>query len=179
LGNSLQDQLKRAGLVNEKQVKQARKAKSKQAKQSRNAKADLQDKNKQRLNKVLTDKAEHDRQLNLERDKAARSKAIAAEVKQLIKANLEPMDEGDTPYHFTDGKKIKSLHVSEQLLPKIVGGQLAIVRIDSGFGLVPAAVAEKIRERDASVVAVLHDPGQQEESDDDYSRYKVPDDLMW
>ena len=45
--------------------------------------------------------------------------------------------------------------------------------------LVPAAVAEKITQRQAESIVVLNAKQQQEDEDDPYADFKIPDDLMW
>ncbi|EKZ6239024.1 DUF2058 family protein, partial [Klebsiella pneumoniae] len=48
------------------------------------------------------------------------------------------------------------------------------------YAIIPAVVAEKIAQRDASSI-VLHSALSQDEQDEDdpYADFKVPDDLMW
>jgi uncharacterized protein YaiL (DUF2058 family) len=49
------------------------------------------------------------------------------------------------------------------------------------YELVPAIVAEKIKQRDDSYVLVMNDKIQEETStnDDPYADFQIPDDLMW
>ncbi|MBB8395098.1 DUF2058 family protein, partial [Escherichia coli] len=48
------------------------------------------------------------------------------------------------------------------------------------YAIIPASVADKIAQRDASSI-VLHSALSAEEQDEDdpYADFKVPDDLMW
>ena len=87
---------------------------------------------------------------------------------------------GDVPYQFTDGKKIKKIHVSSQLQNELIRGRVAIVRLGEGYELVPAPAARKIMQRDELSVVLLNtnEPlGVDEE--DPYADYQIPDDLMW
>ncbi len=45
----------------------------------------------------------------------------------------------------------------------------------------PAGVAEKIRQRDESVILLLNtrSAAEQVEEDDPYADFQIPDDLMW
>jgi uncharacterized protein YaiL (DUF2058 family) len=66
----------------------------------------------------------------------------------------------------------------------LVNGQLAIVKLDGKYELVPTAVAQKIRMRDPSTVIVCNDAVEgslpdTEDTDDPYANYKIPDDLNW
>jgi uncharacterized protein YaiL (DUF2058 family) len=180
---SLQDQLLKAGLVNEKKAKQAGKEKRRQAKQARRSGEELVDENKQAAEKARQEKIAKDKALNAEREAAAQAKAIQAQIQQLITMNVDSYD-GDIAYNFADGKKIKKIYVSDKLQKQLSLGQLAIVRHDDRYALVPAAVANKIAERDESVVVALVDRAAERAveaaaEDDPYADYKIPDDLMW
>ncbi len=176
--SSLKDQLLNAGLVNKKQVQQAKKQKHKQ-KQTGQSTADQEA--RQRAEQAKADKIAKDRELNLQRKLAAEQKAIAAQIKQLIESNQVHCSDGEVAYNFTDGSKIKRLHLTELLITQLSRGLLAIVRLDQGYALVPAKVAERIAQRDASIVLVHHDPSVEAETDEDdpYADYQIPDDLMW
>lgn len=185
MGNALRDQLLKAGLVNEKQVKKAVKEKQKDIqRQQGQGKGNAQEEERQRAQRAQAEKAERDRLLNLQRQQEAEKKAIAAQIRQLVEQNRQPKEDGDTPYNFVDGGKVKRLYVSEKLRQRIGSGQLAIVRFDKGYELVPPDVAEKIQARDASHVVVLNEPhpkaaAETAPEDDPYAKYQVPDDLMW
>ena len=68
----------------------------------------------------------------------------------------------------------------------MINGRLAIARLstdnsaESEYAIIPASVADKIAQRDATSI-VLHSALSQEEQDEDdpYADFKVPDDLMW
>jgi uncharacterized protein YaiL (DUF2058 family) len=113
----------------------------------------------------------------------ADSRAIAAQIRQLIENHRQPKDagQGEVEYNFTDRKVIKKLRVSPAVQQQIVRGQLAIVKLGEGYELVPRVVAEKIALRDQQVVLVANAPstGQQADDDDPYKDYVIPDDLMW
>jgi len=180
MGNSLFDQLKKSGLVDEKKAKQATKDKRKQDKQKRGKKAQPLDESKLRAQQAQAEKTAHDRELNQQRLLEAEKKAIAAQIKQLIQMNHIEASDGEIGFNFTDDNKVQRIFVSEKLQSQLASGRLAIVRLDSGYALVPAAVADKIKQRDLACV-ILSNVQQPEESDvdDPYADYQVPDDLMW
>ena len=60
----------------------------------------------------------------------------------------------------------------------ITAGRLVIVNANGKFELVPPAIAEKIRQRNPSLVIDLPEEKAPAE-DDPYADFKVPDDLMW
>lgn len=177
----LKDQLLKSGLVNEKQVKKAQQEKRK-ANQQRPGKAGADDNGKRRVQQLQAEKAERDRQLNLERRQEAESKAIAAQIKQLIEVHRQARGNGEIPFNFVDGGKVKRLFVSDAVRGQITRGQLAIVKLEQQYELVPAEVAAKIRQRDAGTIVLDNGSAETTEpttKDDPYAAYQVPDDLLW
>jgi hypothetical protein len=72
------------------------------------------------------------------------------------------------------------MHVTPLLLDQLSKGLIAIVKLNNQYELVPAAVAEKISQRDEQVVLVKNKPGKDAvAADDPYADYQIPDDLMW
>lgn len=178
MSNSLQNQLLKMGLVDEKKVKQVKKEKHKQAKQQ-GKKAGAVDEARLLVQQAAAEKAERDRELNRQRKEEAERKALAAQVRQLIEVNCLPKGEGDIAYNFSDDNKVKRLYVTEQVQRQLGLGRLAIVTLDGQYELVPTAVAEKIRQRDESCVILCNEPQQHSDEDDPYADYQIPDDLMW
>ena len=179
MANSLQEQLLKAGLVDSRQVSSANKDKRKQDKMQRKHKIETVDEVKVSTEQARLEKAEHDRRLNFERDNAARQKAVIAQIKQLIEVSRVARDGGELPYNFTDGGKIKKIHVTQAIQDQLSNGRLAIVKMKDKYEVVPKSVADKIRERDKSYVIVSNTLQQADDADDPYAEYKIPDDLMW
>ena len=65
--NSLQDQLKKSGLVDDKKAKQLKRAKNIQEKLARKTKSPSVDETKLALERAKAEQVERDRQLNLEK----------------------------------------------------------------------------------------------------------------
>ncbi len=184
MGNALRDQLLKAGLVNEKQVKKAEKEKHKETiSQQGRGRTDVLAEDKQRSQRAKQEKLERDRQLNQQRQIEAEKKALYAQIRQLVEQNRHPKGDGDTPYNFIDQGKVKRLYVSDQTRGRIVNGQLAIVRLEKEYELVPAETAEKIHARIADSVVVFNEPKRRETAepspDDPYAKFQIPDDLIW
>lgn len=179
MGISLQDQLLKAGLVDKKRASEVRKQKQKQAKQARKGNARSTDEAKQAAREAQRAQAERDRQLNLQRKADADRRAIQAQIRQLIEMNQVALEGGEIAYSFTDGSKIKKLYVTEQVQSRLSRGQLAIARLDERYLVVPAAVAEKIQQRDGEAIVLQNQPDQRAGEDDPYADFQVPDDLMW
>jgi uncharacterized protein YaiL (DUF2058 family) len=60
-------------------------------------------------------------------------------------------DDDGVAYNFSDKNAVKKIHVNQATLKNISNGKLAIVKYDASYELVPAQVAEKIKQRDASI----------------------------
>ena len=180
---SLQDQLLNAGLIDTKKAKQANKEKRKKAKVERRSKDTEVDEAKAAVETAKAEKLARDRALNRQREEQAQQKAIAAQIKQLIQNHSKPKLEGagEVQYNFTDGGKIKKMTVSSTVQRQIINGILTIVKLDNGYHLVPAMVADKIAQRDESFIVVTNDSAdaQTADEDDPYKDYVIPDDLMW
>lgn len=129
---------------------------------------------------------ERDKQLSEQQKQAALSKEYKAQVKQLIEMNRIDISKGDIGFNFTDNNLIKKLYVDKLTQSQLINGRLAIARLvvdgssEAGYAIIPASVADKIAQRDADSI-VLNSALSQEEQDeeDPYADFKVPDDLMW
>ena len=176
---SLQDQLLKAGLADEKKAKAIRSEKRKKRKQQPKGAVEVNEA-ETRARQAREEKAERDRQLNLERQRAAEKKAIQAQIRQLVETNRLDRSRGETSYQFVHDKKIKKLLVDDTMVDQLSRGRLAIVFVNDNYEIVAEGVARKIMERDESAVVVLHDRKQDDAGEDDpYAGYEIPDDLMW
>lgn len=181
MGNSLFDQLKKTGLVDENKAKKAKQSQYKNKKQkSKKGTATPVDEATFLAQQAQAEKAGRDRQLNQQKKEEAEHKAIAAQIRQLIETNRVDDTDGDVVYNFTDANVIKRLYISEQVHKHLASGRLAIVKLGEGYELVPAPVADKIKQRDAQyIITCDHVVDAEFDADDPYADYKIPDDLMW
>ncbi len=204
MNSSLRDQLLAAGLVTEKQARQAeqqeqqRQFRQNRAKPAAGARgprpdgppkqapsrpaaapAESQPSPRLQAEQAQSAKVARDMELNRRREEKAQRKARIAQIEQIIDQNRVPRLESEDYYSFVDGKKIRRMSVDAERREKITNGELVIVRYKGHYAVVPAAVAERIRERDESMVVKLVQPATSSEVDDAYKDYVVPDDLMW
>jgi len=177
VGNSLQDQLLKAGLANKKQAVKARKAQNAKQKLNRTGKA-VKDEATVLAEEAQKQQAERDKALNQAKQAEAEAKAVKAQIKQLIDLN-QISDRGDVEFSFTHGSSIKSLALEKSHRDALVKGQLAIVTYDDHYYVVPATVCDKICQRDESVLVLRNTNTENESTDDEYAEYEIPDDLMW
>jgi uncharacterized protein YaiL (DUF2058 family) len=179
---SLQEQLLKAGLVKEKQLKKSNSDKRKQVRQQQHSKAGVVDQAKEAAKQALADKAQRDREIAQQRNREAETKAVAAQIRQIITMNRQAKNTGELAYNFVDQKKIKALYVDQKTLDHLSLGLLAIAKLDEIYEIVPQAAALKIQQRDPGSIIVCNDKAPQVEGsteDDPYADFKVPDDLMW
>lgn len=180
MGNTLFDQLKKSGLIDNKKANKGKKEKHKLTKQKKGKHNNQLSEEKLRVQRARAEKTVRDRELNQKRKKTAEQQAISAQIKQLIETNLIENNDGDIGYNFTDGKTVQKLYVTKQLQDQLASGQLAIVRLKDDYELVPAGIAEKIALRDSTAIILLNKNQQEDtKADDPYADFKIPDDLMW
>ena len=179
MSSSLRDQLLKVGLVTEEQVKKAEAAARRP--ERRKPKRSAAEPAPSAADRARAEKAERDRELNRLKAEQAAAKARAAEIRQIIEQHrIPPSDDGD-PFHFQDGNHIKRIYVTDEQRRKLVDGSLAIARHGKSFALVPAAIAERLRERDPNAVVNLETAtsAKSDELDEAYKGFEVQDDLMW
>ncbi|KYQ97990.1 DUF2058 domain-containing protein [Serratia sp. TSA_198.1] len=175
---TLQEQMLKAGLVTSKKMAKVQKTAKKSRVQAREAREAVEENKKAQL--------ERDKQLSEQQKQAALSKEYKAQVKQLIEMNRIDIAKGDIGFNFTDNNVIKKVFVDKLTQAQLISGRLAIARLvadnsaESQYAIIPASVADKIAQRDANSI-VLNSALSQEEQDeeDPYADFKVPDDLMW
>lgn len=177
MGESLRDQLLKAGLVGRQQVKEVETQKRKQSRQEQ--KGQGQGTERDQAQRAQTEKAERDRRLNQERQAAVERRARAAQVRQMIEQHRVPRQGGQLAYHFQDGSRVKKIFVTPQIHQQLVVGALAIARLDGRYELVPLEVTAKLQERDPACLVRRTESLPQPQEDADYAEYQVPDDLMW
>lgn len=176
---SLQDQLLKTGLTNETKAKQVRSEKRKQAKKQQKNKIEVVNEAKQSLQQSKAKQVEKDRVLNQQHHEEAEKKQIINQIFQLIDLNKIQKDNEGEAYSFTDQKKVKSIYITDHVRKQIISGRLAIVKSKTSYEVVPASVAEKIKQRDELVVIVLFTDKLEAAEENEYQGYEIPDDLMW
>src|SRR5512137_1460539 len=183
-GLSLREQLLQAGLVSEKQVKQAEQSQKRQnftdRKQVGKKDRDFREEQRQaELQKQAEAKAAKDAALNKKREEKAAAKARWAEIRQLVEQNRIAKPESDDYFNFVINGKVGRVAVDAPLRERIVRGEIAIVRCDGHYELLPAAVGERIKEREPRAVVNTADKVESTRVDEAYKDFVVPDDLVW
>lgn len=176
---SLQDQFLKAGLVDKKKVNKANQEKAQQKKVERRTGTQTVDEVRLAALETQRKNAERARELNAQRDAAAAQKAILAQIAQMVQQNRQSKGAGDIAYNFTHDNKLKRVYVSAEVRGHLVAGRLVIVCHGDATELLPKVIADKIAERDPSLVVRVNKTSTEIDADDPYAAYQIPDDLMW
>jgi uncharacterized protein YaiL (DUF2058 family) len=181
MSDSLRDQLLKAGLINKKQANEAERQslrKERRPSAGQNAPPPKVDAAAAALRAAQSAKVARDQALNRRQHEKAEKKARAAQIKQWVsEQRLAPVDEGEA-YNFVDGPKIRRITVTPATRGQIGRRELAIVRHEGGYDVVPAALAARIRERDPNAF-IFFGGADSSPADEPYSQFSVPDDLIW
>ena len=168
----------KAGLVSSKKMAKVQRTAKKSRVQAREAREAVEEIKKAQL--------ERDKQLSEQQKQAVLAKEFRAQVKQLIEMNRITVAKGNITFNFTDGNLIKKIEVDKQTQTQLINGRLAIARLvinakgDCDYAIIPAVVADKIAQRDADSIVLNSALSQEEQDEDDpYADFKIPDDLMW
>lgn len=184
MGDSLRDQLLKAGLVTKSQV--ARTESQQHRKEHRDKKSGHKappaaEAAQRKAAEAQAAKAARDRELNQARQDKAAARARAAEIRQLVDQHRLPALEGEglEYFNFVTFRKIRRIAVDAERREKLRKGALFIVWFEGRTAMVPAEVAEKIRARDAGAVIPYREGPEEVDENDPYKDYVVPDDLRW
>ena len=64
----------------------------------------------------------------------------------------------------------------------LISGKLAIAKLKESYEIIPSPVAHKIQEINSSKIVLnnVNNHSESEQDDDDYyAQFEIPDDLMW
>lgn len=166
MSDSLRDQLLQAGFSETRKKKTAKKKPGSHATKQRDDQAKRQaDKRAEQANKEAAE--------------VAQRKATKAKIKSLIEGSRIEEFKGESVYRFILGKRIRELHVSEAIREKLNEGSFVITRLNGKTEIVPADTAKAIEAINPDWAIVRPGSDTDESEDDEYSDYKVPDDLQW
>lgn len=175
---TLQEQMLKAGLVTSKKMAKVQRTAKKSRVQAREAREAVEENKKAQV--------ERDKLLSEQQKQTVLSKEYKAQIKQLIEMNKIVISKGDIGFNFTDDNLIKKIYVDKTTQTQLINGRLNIARLpaegnaESEYGIIPAVVAEKIAQRDASYIVLSNEMSKETlDEEDPYAAFVVPDDLMW
>ncbi|MCG8565088.1 MAG: DUF2058 domain-containing protein [Desulfobacterales bacterium] len=155
MGNSFQDQLLKAGLVDKKQVNKAKQEKRRKKKKNK-GKTIAPKINKTQQEQLAREQKNREENKRIAREK--QEKEARDQVRQWVKENRMDRKGGDSPYYFAQEKRVKKIYVDGPMAKKLSSGALAIVEMDDAFEVVPAHIAKQIQNRDPKTFVMRHEP---------------------
>jgi len=181
MAGSLQDQLKKSGLVSKKKSQQLKVEKRKKIK-TQNKGQKSNNEIAEKVKQVELQKKQDDQLRNQQQQLQVKQNEEKARIKQIIEQSKIKEYDGDTPFNFQFNNKIKTLYLNKENYDALVAGSIGLCQIDNVIFILPKATVNKINTIN-SIYVVLHQekPKTTSEtaSDDPYADYEIPDDLMW
>lgn len=175
MGNSLQDQFLKMGLVDRNKYNENKKQRH-EKKKTGTTSTEVSEMAK----KALADKKQEAKQQNKKRQADQRAKENTAKARQLIETH-QITSEGEIAYNFKDNSTIKKIYLPQKTIDNLAQGKTGIVKTAGEYRIVPADIIYKIRELNKKLVILFNPPtsGKEKKEDDPYAGFEVPDDLMW
>ncbi len=181
MAGSLQDQLKKSGLVSKKKSQQLKVEKRKKIK-TQNKGQKSNNEIAEKVKQVELQKKQDDQLRNQQQQLQVKQNEEKARIKQIIEQSKIKDYDGDTPFNFQFNNKIKTLHLNKENYAALVAGSIGLCQVDNIIFILPKATVNKINTINPIYVVLHQDkPNTTSEtaSDDPYADYEIPDDLMW
>lgn len=194
MGNSLRDELLRAGLVTKEQAERSQRSarrSDKRGRKRRKARAPETSREEPakstpgrhglRVNQQRAAKFARDPSLAGNAKPDAERKALRERIRKLVDTHRLNDADAEVPFNFLRGKRIKRLYVTAEQRERLLNDELVIAGVEGNHHLLPAGVVGELLELAPSTF--VHraggepdDPGADES---DRGEHPVPDDLTW
>ena len=114
-------------------------------------------------------------------DPEERLRQLNLEIRHILDTEAEQAQaEGEVPFHFPRGDRVRHLYVSEDQRRRLAEGELAIVGFRGRHHLVPRRAGERVGElRPEVFVFIAADETEADTVVEGYEGYEVPDELRW
>ncbi len=169
---SLQDQLLKLGVANQKQLRQAQHAQRQAAKSGHNEARELA---QTRQQEQKAQQQQRQRLLNEERER----KENEAAARQMILQNEQLRVAGDAVCHVRVGSKLRKVRMHKAQYEDLCSGHLRWVVLDDRLVLLRAEMAAAIAEKMPDWVLPYESGQAAPAAGYEDARYQIPDDLMW
>lgn len=179
MGNSLQDQLLKAGLASKKQVQKNATDKKKRRKQGKQADHDEISLAKAYAVKAKQEKQAHDKALNEKLELERKRREANKTVQDLVKKHALNAENADIARFFQFGNKIRKLYLTKAQQKDLNANQSGIVHFKGRFYLLALEHFLKAQTVKPESVAFFYDPNEAQAHSDGGDYPEVPDDLMW
>ena len=181
MAGSLQDQLKKSGLVSKKKSQQLDAEKRKKIK-AKNKGQKFDNEIAEKVKKAKLQKKRDDQKRNQQQQQQAKQNEEKARVKQIIDQVKIKDYEGDVAFNFQFNNKIKTLYLNKENYDALVAESVGLCQIDNIIFIVPNSTVNKIKSINPAYVVLHQDKPNtplETANDDPYANYDIPDDLMW
>lgn len=170
MANSLQEQLLKAGLITQQHMEKAKQPKPKSPEKPTNQNkpkptrpaqtqprqpSDLEQFYKER---ARLERSEREAAERAARERAARKKQTREQVRTLLTAHMQNVDDADIRYNFIVGNNIKYLYVTEAQQNALAAGTLAITFLEGKRCLIPSSIIPQLHELDPGKLVVVNQP---------------------
>ncbi|MCH9674982.1 MAG: DUF2058 domain-containing protein [Gammaproteobacteria bacterium] len=166
MGNSLQEQLLKAGLVSEDQLEKSRQPAARP---------------KRRKGGDKRKKSQAGRGAKPTKPAAPASTPVEElnrQIRVLLDEHRQNDDTGEVPFYFQREGRIKKLFVTEEQRRRLVAGEFAVAGYRRRHHVIPLEVADQIQSLREEIFVFRSDPNAPVEADPS-AEDDVPDDLVW
>lgn len=184
MGNSLRDELLKAGLVSEERAARPRpgrgKSRSARKRKSRPRESTADQPTAPaphvlRENQRRTARFVRDPSLGGPSVAESARKALRRKIESLIEAERRNDDQADIPYHFVKGRRIKRVYVTEAQRGELTTGGLVIAALEGNHHLMTPPAADRLLAL-APQTVICRGADAADGSDEEHP---VPDDITW
>lgn len=183
MANSLRDALTKAGVVSSAQAKVAAQQAKKQQRQEIHAQrsgAPVLNDAAIAVQNAQQEKVLRDQELNRAQEIERQAKAARAQVRQILRANMQNDEAAQVKFNFVAGKQIRHIYLTDIQRAQLINGQLSLVAFSERHYLVTREIANKVQILIPDIF--IYSPSAERNSmapDDPYADYSIPDDLIW
>ena len=181
MAGSLQDQLKKSGLVSKKKSQKLDAEKRKKVK-AQNKGQKIDNEISEKVKQAELQKKQADQKRNQQQQQQVKQNEEKARIKQIVDQAKIKDYVGDTAFNFQFNNKVKTLYLNKDNYDGLVAGSIGLCQIDNVIFILPNSTVSKINEINPDYVVLHQDKlnSTTETVDDDpYADYEIPDDLMW
>ena len=189
MGQSLRDQLLKAGLAQKGQVRVVEQQKRRAAKQATTIADDPTAAAREAALQAAEEQRARDKQLNEARAAKRQRNEEAARLRSLLETHRLNNPHAPRPYRFQAGTRIKTVYITDEQFSQLQAGRLAVLVFEERIYLVASDIAERACAVRPGMVCHRPEPAEPrtvseasqapDANDDPYADYAVPDDLIW
>lgn len=184
MGNSLREELLKAGIVSPRQASKSlaahrHKPRGKSGKRKSDEARPKGSLSRQQATQPAQEKAVPGDRGEPDIGNKKQKKAFKARLRQLLRRHMLNKTEAEIAHNYVVGRCIRRIYVTEEQHRSLSEGSLAIALFGDRSYLVSLETAQNLRELDPSLTVLVSEREYKPEPDDPYATYRIPDDIMW